>query len=81
MAAYSRLCSNRKDLHPIEVKLLGKVFTRGTPEEQRTAVDGIAFIGCRQVRRVLIDILKDTNAPLDCLCMRAEKLQRHVPEL
>jgi HEAT repeat protein len=41
------------------------VLAKGSPEEQLKAVDHAAFIECRPVRRIFIEILNDTDAPLE----------------
>ena len=77
LTAYISLWSDRRNIHPSELNLFRKVLANGSPEEQMRAVDGIAFICSRQVRRVLINILNDAAAPLEVRERATEMLHLH----
>jgi HEAT repeat protein len=65
LAAYFSLCSDRKSIHPTELKLFWEVLARGSSEEQITTIDGVSYIECPEVRRAFIKILNDTSVPLE----------------
>ena len=77
LAAYLSLCSDRKSIHPTELNLFWEVLARGNSEEQMTAMDGVSYIQCHEVRRALIDILNDPGAPLEVRERATENLHLH----
>lgn len=78
LAEYISLWPAQKDLHPTELNLFQKVIAIGSPEQQMRAVDSIAFISRRPVRRALIEILNDTAAPLEVRERATEMLHLQV---
>jgi hypothetical protein len=77
VAAYMSLWQVRNKIHPTELNLFRRVLASGSPEEQTAAVQRVAFIRCRPVRRVLIDILNDSAAPLEIRELATEMLHIH----
>lgn len=62
---YLSFCSDRKHFAGADLQLFRQVLAGGTPEDQMTAIDGVAFTCCRPVRRALIDTMNDDRLPLD----------------
>jgi hypothetical protein len=60
-----RFCSDRTRIGRSELQLLREVIADGSLEEQITAIDGVAFVPGRPVRRALIEILENRSASLD----------------
>jgi hypothetical protein len=77
VAAYISLWRDRKSIHASELKLFRRMLICGSPEEQRIAVERVAFIRCRPVRRALIDIVDDVAAPLEVRECATEMLHVH----
>ena len=78
IAAYISLWRDRKRIHASELELFRSMLASESPEEQRIAVERVAFIRCRSVRRALIEIVDDVAAPLEIRECAAEML--HVQE-
>ena len=78
LAQHISLWGDRKCICPAELNLFLRVFASGTLEEQRTAVQRLSFIRSRPARRVLIDILNDTAAPLEVRECATEMLHLHA---
>jgi hypothetical protein len=64
-ADYLSFCSDRRHIHNGELELFQQVLAAGTSEEQMTAIDGLAFVCCRTVRRAFINIMNDDRLPLE----------------
>jgi HEAT repeat protein len=77
LAAYLSLCSDRKNISPMELTLFREVLAHGSTEEQVAAVDALAFIYRGTVRRALIDVLNDTAALLEVRERATEMLHLH----
>jgi hypothetical protein len=58
-------CSDHTRIGQSELELLRQVMAVGSLEEQITGIDGLAFVRCRRVRRVLIEILEDRTLQLE----------------
>ena len=77
MTAYLGACSERKNITPAELKLFQVVLDKGSLEEQIRAVEALAFVPQRPVRRTLIGILSNSAAPLDVRERATEMLHLH----
>jgi cell wall-associated NlpC family hydrolase len=77
VTAYISLWRDRKHIPHTELRLFRKVVANGSSEEQRVAVERVAFIRTRSVRRALIDIATDTAAPMAVRECATEMLHVH----
>jgi hypothetical protein len=61
---YLRLSPYQRRINRADVTLFQQIMQTGTPEDQITAIDELAFLRGRSVRRSLIGIMNDVSAPL-----------------
>jgi hypothetical protein len=61
---YLRLSPYQRQISSADLTLLRQIMQAGTPEDQITAIDELAFLSGGSVRRSLIGIMNDASAPL-----------------
>jgi hypothetical protein len=77
LAAYMSLWQGRKTIQTSDLNVFRTVLASGSLEEQITAVERVAFICRRPVRRALFSVVNDTAAALEVRERAVEMLHVH----